>query len=92
MRKRKVQSYEISGSEVTALHSEDGFDLKALGPIVKAEKISDVRFNVKRQMWEAVDRKTGRVIARDASRSACVALEHDHYEKMISAGKIPWRR
>lgn len=49
-----------------------------------------MKFDLRRQEWIAVDRRTGKVIARDKSRKACVQKEHDHYEKNIARGNYPW--
>lgn len=76
---------------VTALYNESvGLDVRKLGRISRAEKISDVAFNTKTQLWEAVDRKSGKVIAADASRKKCVRMEHVYYEAEIKKGRMPW--
>ena len=91
--RRKVRSYVIEGGTVTCMYSdEDRALLGKTGKIIRAEKISDLRFNPTRQKWEAVDRKTKKVIASDATRKGCVRKEHDHYERMIARGVIPWER
>lgn len=83
------QSFIIEGDRVEALYNEE-VDVRLLGEIIRAEKISDIRFDPERQEWTAVDRKTGRTIARDRSRSECVRKEHAFYEREISEGRIPW--
>lgn len=61
------------------------------GGIVRAEKVSDVRFDTVAQEWIAVDRGTGATVARHATRAGCVALEHAYYDGQISSGDFPWR-
>jgi len=85
------QTFVIEGDVVKCLYNEaQDVDVRKLGDIVRAEKISDVRFDTKTQTWIAVDRKTGKTIARDRSRKKCVEKEHAFYEGMIAAGKPPW--
>ena len=91
--RRKVRSFVIENGTVTCLYSDE--DRKILGKVgrtTKAEKISDVRFNARTQKWEAVDRKTKKVIATHATRAGCVRGEHEYYEGLISRGIIPWER
>lgn len=93
MGKPRVRSFVIEEGVVTCLYADE--DRKILGKVgrtTKAEKISDVRFNAKAQKWEAVDRKTRKVIATHVTRAGCVRGEHDYYEELISRGVIPWER
>lgn len=90
-----VQTFIISKKDgsIKALYVEGArFDMRKIGRILKARKISDVKFNEKTQLWEAVDRKSGKVIASARTRKGCVEAEHLHYEKQISKGKYPWKR
>jgi hypothetical protein len=89
---RRSQSFVIDGANVKALYSEEGLDVRSLGQLRQARKISDVRFNPKLQLWQAIDRRTRKVIASDRSRKGCVRKEHQHYDRDISKGKFPWRR
>lgn len=85
------QTFIIDGDHIESLYSEvKGVDVRKLGTIKKAKKISDVKFNPKTQKWEAIDRKTKKVIAKDKSRSECVRKEHVYYEREIANGQIPW--
>lgn len=86
------QTIVIDGDTVCAMYSEDSFfDVRDIGIIEEAKKVSDVIFNAKKQRWEAIDRKTRRVVAHDPSRKGCVSKEHAYYEARISAGKYPWK-
>ncbi len=90
---RVSQTFEISGDTVKCLYNESrDVDVRDLGEIVKARKISDVKFDPKTQTWTAIDRKSKKVIARDKSRKTCVEKEHAYYEKKIAGGKPPWAR
>lgn len=86
----KTQTLVFDGDTVKAMYSEGGFDVRRLGPITHARKVSDVKFEPKSQEWVAIDRKSKKVIARDKSRKGCVKKEHAHYEKEIARGKPPW--
>ena len=85
------QTFIIDGDKVECLYTEvEGLDVRKLGRIKKAKKISDVKFHAGEQQWHAIDRKTGKIIARDPSRSECVRKEHQYYEREIAEGRIPW--
>lgn len=87
-----TQSFVIQGSTIRSMYLESGgVDVRTLGPI-QATKVSDVKFNQKSQLWEAIDRKSKKVVARHKSRKKCVQLEHQHYDLGISKGKYPWKR
>ncbi len=64
-------------------------DVREVGDIIASDKISDVKFNTKTQLWEAIDRKTLKVVATDRSRTGCVRKEHAYYESEIAQGRIP---
>jgi hypothetical protein len=90
-RKRETQTLVIEGGTVKAMYTETGpIDVRMLGDIKKAKKVSDVKFDPKMQSWVAIDRKSKKVVAKDRSRAGCVLKEHAHYEKEISRGKPPW--
>lgn len=93
MARRAVQTIVISGDTVRAMYTEDDeIDVRSFGTITIAKKVSDVKFNPKRQLWEAIDRKTKKVVASDPSRPGCVKKEHAYYERRILAGKYPWKK
>ena len=89
---KRCHSIAIEGDVVHALYQEGPVDVREIGAITKAEKISDVKFDPRLQSWTAVDRKTGKVIARDRSRKTCVEKEHAYYEREIARGRAPWDR
>lgn len=90
-RRRAIQTLVIEGDRVRAMYSETApINTRTLGPIVQAKKVSDVRFNSAKQRWEAVDRRTKRVVAHDPSRAGCVQKEHAYYERGIRRGRYPW--
>lgn len=90
---KQVQTLVIEGDQINALYTEKiGLDVRQMGRITKAEKISDVKFNPKTQRWEAIDRKTKKVVATDKSRTGCVEKEHAYYDRRIAKGKYPWSR
>jgi hypothetical protein len=90
---KETQTFVIEDGVVRCMYSEKGaVDLASIGVIRKAKKVSDVSYNAKLQLWEAVDRKTGKVVARDGSRKECVRKEHQHYDSGISRGRLPWKR
>jgi hypothetical protein len=90
--KKRTQTLVIDDSgNVKAMYSEEtGSMLRSSGTIVRAKKVSDVKFDPKTQAWVAIDRKSRKVVARDASRKECVRKEHAHYEKEIARGNPPW--
>lgn len=92
--RRKPRSYVVDAKgNISCLYYDGDRSLfRMMGRMVRAKKISDVRFSPDKQRWEAVDRKTRKVIAFDAARKRCVEKEHDFYERMIARGVIPWER
>lgn len=88
---KTTQTLVISGDGVKAMYSEAGlFDVRKIGEIKRAKKVSDVKFDASTQKWVAIDRKSRKVVAMDRSRKVCVQKEHAHYEKLIAKGKYPW--
>lgn len=89
--KKTTQTFVLEGANVKAMYSESGgIDVRSLGRIKQARKVSDVRFNRRTQEWEAIDRRTKLVVVSHPSRKECVRLEHQHYDRGISKGKFPW--
>lgn len=91
-KKQSTQTFVIQGSTVRSMYLESGgVDIRSLGPIKEAKKVSDVKFNQRTQKWEAIDRRSKRVVVSHRSRKTCVRLEHQHYDRGISQGKCPWK-
>lgn len=89
---KTTQTLVIEGDTVKAMYIEGAcIDIREVGTIDLAKKVSDVKFDAKSQEWIAVDRKTRRVVARDPSRAGCVTKEHAYYEARIISGKYPWK-
>jgi hypothetical protein len=92
LKSKETQTFVIEDGVVRCMYTEGGIDVSGLGRIRKAKKVSDVKFDAKTQTWVAVDRRTRKIVARDASRKECVRKEHQHYDRGISKGKLPWKQ
>jgi len=90
-KRRLIQALVLRGDSIYCMYTEKpGIDVRKYGDVKRAVKVSDVVFNAKKQRWEAIDRKTKKIVAKNKSRAECVAAEHAHYVLMIAEGRFPW--
>jgi len=68
-------------AEVSMIYS-DKIDLSHIGVIKSVKRWSTIEFNQDMKLWEVcLDGKTD-VLFRDRSRAACLAFEHEHFNKV----------
>jgi hypothetical protein len=72
-----VLTFELDGV-VRCLHT-DAIPLQALGTLT-VKRATNIEFNASTQQWEVKD-ATGLTLHSDASRSRCLAWEHQHFNR-----------